>query len=203
MKELNTFQQYFAEEFYDDYREGLITRREFIRRMFYITGSIASAIALMGLLGCTTSELPAPTEPVPPPALSQLLPVPDARSPFSVPEGDPAVIASDVAFASEGDQIKAYFARPVTDGVYAALLVCHENRGLNPHIEDVARRFAKAGYVTLAPDLLSRDGGTAAVNRDQVPGLLRRVGRAGCGGTTVMVGVSPRESIQRPRKSCS
>jgi carboxymethylenebutenolidase len=66
----------------------------------------------------------------------------------------------------------AYLARPAAGGAYPAILVCHENRGLNPHIEDVARRFAKAGYVALAPDLLSREGGTAAQDQDQVPALL-------------------------------
>ena len=134
---------------------------------------MAAAVATMSLLGCTQSELPAPSEPIPPPIPAyQLAPVPNAQSPFSVPEGDPAVIATDVAFTSQGDQISAYLARPAQDGVYAGVLVCHENRGLNPHIEDVARRFAKAGYVALAIDLLSRDGGTASVDRDQVPALL-------------------------------
>jgi carboxymethylenebutenolidase len=52
------------------------------------------------------------------------------------------------------------------------VLVCHENRGLTPHIEDVTRRFAKAGYVGLAVDLLSRQGGSAAVGADNVPGAL-------------------------------
>jgi carboxymethylenebutenolidase len=66
----------------------------------------------------------------------------------------------------------AYLARPAAGGVYAAILVCHENRGLNPHIRDVARRFAKEGYVALAIDLLSREGGTPAQDRDQVPALL-------------------------------
>ena len=173
MQELNTFQKYFAEEFYDDYRDGFLTRRQFIRRMVYITGGMAAAVAMMSILGCTQSELPAPTDSVPPPIpASQLVPVPDAQSPFSVPEGDPAAITSDVAFTSQGDQISAYLARPAQDGVYAGVLVCHENRGLNPHIEDVARRFAKAGYAALAIDLLSRDGGTASVDRDRVPALL-------------------------------
>ena len=63
MKELNTFQKYFVEEFYDDYREGLISRRAFIRRLAYITGSMAAAASTMSLLGCAPSELPDPTEP--------------------------------------------------------------------------------------------------------------------------------------------
>lgn len=198
MKELNTFQKYFVEEFYDDYREGLLSRRAFIRRVAYITGGMAATISTMSILGCTPSELPAPTEPMPSPEATatpppseptatpsvsptetaaseetgQLEPVPGAQSPLSVPEGDPAVVSSRVTFTSQGDEIMAYLARPAADGVYPGILVCHENRGLNPHIEDVARRFAKEGYVALAIDLLSREGGTAAQDRDQVPALL-------------------------------
>lgn len=211
MKELNTFQKYFLEEFYDDYREGLLTRREFIRRVAFITGSMAATVSTMSLLGCSAAELPAPTDTIPPPEPSatslpaataasapaattqpaeptatsapastqesatnagQLQPVPGAKSPLSVPEGDPAVTASDVTFPNQDAQIMAYLARPAADGVYPAILVCHENRGLTPHIRDVARRFAKAGYVALALDLLSREGGTASRNADEIPGLL-------------------------------
>ena len=190
MKELNTFQKYFVEEFYDDYREGLISRRAFIRRVAYIAGSMAAAVTTMSILGCTASELPAPTEPMPSPAptatlspapaevaatsedIKQLEPVPGARSPLSVPEGDPAVMSGQIRFTSQGDEIMAYLAHPAADGVYPAILVCHENRGLNPHIQDLARRFAKEGYVALAIDLLSREGGTAVQDQDQVPALL-------------------------------
>ena len=63
VKELTTFQKYFVEEFYDDYREGLISRRAFIRRVAYITGGMAAAVTTMGILGCTPSELPASNEP--------------------------------------------------------------------------------------------------------------------------------------------
>lgn len=198
MKELNTFQKYLVEEFYDDYREGLLSRRSFIRRLAFITGSMAATVSAMSLLGCAPAELPAPTDPIPPPestatelpaepaepptpepaeeaaepTAAQLEPVPGAQSPFSVPEGDPAVSSSRVTFPSQGDEIMGYLAQPAGEGVYPAILVCHENRGLNPHIEDVARRFAKEGYVALAIDLLSREGGTAAHDRDEVPGLL-------------------------------
>ncbi|MCB0214969.1 MAG: dienelactone hydrolase family protein, partial [Anaerolineae bacterium] len=61
-------------------------------------------------------------------------------------------------------------------GVYPAIMVCHENRGLNPHIADVARRFAKNGYAALALDLLSREGGTSTHDRDEVPALLTDAG---------------------------
>jgi carboxymethylenebutenolidase len=189
MKELNTFQKYFIEEFFDDYREGLISRRSFIRRVAFITGGMAAAVTAMAAAGCQPMELPAPTAAIPDPEptavpeaeatevqatpeAADLVPVPGAQSPFSVPEGDPAVEASDVTFSSQGDEIAAYLARPAGDGVYAAILVCHENRGLNDHTRDVARRFAKEGYVALAIDLLAREGGTAVHDRDEVPGLL-------------------------------
>jgi carboxymethylenebutenolidase len=195
MKELNPDQKYLVEEFYDDYRAGTLSRRTFIRRLAFITGSMAATVATMSALGCAPIELPAATEPIPaaePPQAdteteaseaevteaetAALVPVPDAQSPFSVPVGDPAVIDEQVTFTSLGDDIMGYLARPAAEGVYRAVLVCHENRGLNPHIEDVARRFAKAGFVALAIDLLSREGGTATHGRDEVPGLLSSPG---------------------------
>ncbi|MCL7455311.1 MAG: dienelactone hydrolase family protein, partial [Anaerolineae bacterium] len=152
--------------------------------------------------GCAPSELPAPTEAMPSPsarATSSLVttatssplptattvpdagiaapaqplqPVPGAQSPLSVPVGDPAVITDEVRFDRRGEPITAYLARPAAEGTYAAILVCHENRGLTPHIRDVARRLAKAGYVALAIDLLVREGGTDALDPDQIPALL-------------------------------
>jgi carboxymethylenebutenolidase len=192
MPELNADQKYLVEEFYEDYRAGRLSRRSFMRRIIFIMGSVASAIAVMSALGCTAEEMPAPDEPMPTPEPGEMpvvspptseaiagadtALVPGAKSPFSVPEGHPAVEASRVTFASQGDEIAAYLARPAGDGVYAAVLVCHENRGLNAHIEDVARRFAVAGYVALAIDLLSREGGTASHGSDEVPGLLGQAG---------------------------
>lgn len=203
MKELNTFQKYFVEEFHEDYRHGLLNRREFIRMLAYITGSMAATATTMSLLGCTPDELPSATEPMPvpqatatqPPAnpmatssptatetlptseeptqvANQLEPVPGAQSPLSVPEGDPAVGTNEITFPSQGAQIQAYLARPAGEGTYPGILVCHENRGLTAHIKDVARRFAREGYVALAIDLLSREGGTDSLDREQIPGLL-------------------------------
>ncbi len=189
MNELGTFEKYLVEEFYDDYREGLLSRRAFIRRVAFITGSMAATAATMSLLGCTPAELPAATEPMPSPepptaaaaaptatAAAQPQPTTAPKSPLSVPENDPAVQAKDVTFDSQGDQVTAYLALPAAAGTYPAVLICHENRGLTPHIKDVARRFAKAGYVALALDLLSREGGTANLDRDQIPGMLTTAG---------------------------
>jgi carboxymethylenebutenolidase len=184
MNDNDTFKKYLIEEFYDDYREGMITRRTFIRRVAFITGSMAATATAMLAVGCRPIEVPAASEPMPQPetpvageeAGTAVAAAPGAQSPLSVPEGDPAVQAMDVTFASGGDEIMAYLARPAEEGVYPAILVCHENRGLTPHIEDVARRFAKVGYVALAIDLLSREGGTAARDRDEIPGLLTDAG---------------------------
>lgn len=174
MNELNPNQKYFVEEFYEDYREGLLTRRQFVRRVAFITGSMAATVFTLGALGCSTDELPSPTAPMPtaeaPPA--GLTAVPNAQSPLSAPVGDPSVQASDILVASQGDQISAYLALPRQEGVVPGVLVCHENRGLTAHIRDVARRFARAGYAALAVDLLSREGGTDSLDPDQIPGLL-------------------------------
>jgi len=180
MKQLDTFQKYLVEEFYDDYREGLLSRRTFIRRVAFITGSMAATVAAMAAAGCQPIELPAANEAMPTatPAAAQAAPAPttEPQSPLSVAADDPDVQASEITFPSGADEIMGYLAQPAAAGVYPAILVCHENRGLTPHIQDVARRFAKAGYVALAIDLLSREGGTASRDRDEVPGLLTDAG---------------------------
>ena len=185
MQTLNKFEKYLIEEFYDDYREGSMSRRTFIRRVAFITGSMGATIAAMTAVGCRPIELPAATTPMPqptPPAQATTTTangaVPGAKSPLSVPEGDPAVQGSDITYDNGSDKIMAYLARPAADGKYPAILVCHENRGLTPHIKDVARRFAKAGYVALAVDLLSREGGSDKIDNDQRPGLLTGAGIA-------------------------
>jgi carboxymethylenebutenolidase len=183
MNNLSKFEKYLIEEFYDDYREGLLSRRSFFRRVAFITGSVSAAVAAMAAVGCQPIEMPPPGTPMPEPEAPAEAPVadasgavPGAQSPLSVPEGDPAVVATEVTIESQGDEIMAYLAQPAEDGVYPAVLVCHENRGLTPHIRDVARRFAKAGYVALAIDLLSREGGTETIDNDQRPGLLTGAG---------------------------
>jgi carboxymethylenebutenolidase len=86
---------------------------------------------------------------------------------------DPAVEGADMTFpGDQGATLLGYLARPKSGGPSPAVMICHENRGLTDHFRDVARRFAKAGYVAIAPDLLSREGGTAKVDPAQVPGKL-------------------------------
>lgn len=94
-----------------------------------------------------------------------------ARGPLIVPENDPAVEASEVSFQSD-TEIKGYLAKPKAAGTYPGVIVIHENRGLTDHIKDVARRLAKAGYIALAPDLVSRSGGTPNNAFDKISGIL-------------------------------
>ncbi|MBX6341713.1 MAG: dienelactone hydrolase family protein, partial [Thermomicrobiaceae bacterium] len=87
---------------------------------------------------------------------------------------DPAIEGRDITFQGNGATLMAYQARPrAASGPLPVVLVCHENRGLVEHIRDVARRFAKEGYLACAVDLLSREGGTASVaDQSQIPGIL-------------------------------
>jgi carboxymethylenebutenolidase len=177
LKDYNTFQRYFIEEFYEDFVEGSLSRRSFIRRLAFITGSITAANSVMLALGMDAKDLPDPTETFIDETTfyAQTVPVAAAQSPLSVPEDDPSVKAQEVRFDSQGETITGYLAEPAAAGTYPAVLVCHENRGLTDHIRDVARRFAKAGYVALAIDLLSREGGTASHSQDEIPSLLSNV----------------------------
>ncbi|HSO14495.1 MAG TPA: dienelactone hydrolase family protein [Arthrobacter sp.] len=185
MTKLGKFEKYLIEEFFDDYRAGAMSQRTFTRRVAFITGSMAAASAAMLLVGCTPEEVPRSTDPMPTPGASSsgvgtgtasAGPVPGAKSPLSVPEGAPGLLTETVTFPAGGADISAYLARPESGAPGPAVLICHENRGLTPHIEDVARRFAKAGYAALALDLLSREGGTATMDRDAVPGALTAAG---------------------------
>lgn len=189
MTQLGKFEKYLVEEFFDDYRAGDMSHGAFVRRVAFITGSMAAASSAMLQLGCTTDEIPRTTDPMPSPrASSDRLPgdadsgvvagglVPGAKSPLSVPEGASGLVTATVRFPAAGTEVSAYLARPEGADAGPAVLVCHENRGLTPHIQDVARRFARAGYVALAPDLLSREGGTPSLDADAVSGALTRAG---------------------------
>ena len=183
MTQLGKFEKYLIEEFFDDYRSGDMSHRTFTRRVAFIMGSMAAASAAMLLVGCTPEEVPRSTDPMPTPTptppgtgTASAGAVPGAKSPLSVPEGAAGLTTATVKFASGGTDISGYLARPESGQAGPAVLICHENRGLTPHIQDVARRFAKAGYAALALDLLSREGGTAGMDPDAVSGALTQAG---------------------------
>ncbi len=124
---------------YDRYAHGLIGRREFLDRAAkYAVGGV-TAVALLESLK------------------------PDYALAQQVRPDDPSISASRVDYPSpEGTapMINAYLVRPAdADGKLPGVVVVHENRGLNPYIEDVARRLAVAGFMALAPDGLTSLGG--------------------------------------------
>jgi carboxymethylenebutenolidase len=164
------FKGYLQSEFVEDYEEGLLTRRQALKLLTGVTGSLALADVL--LAECTPTAV-APTlsgEPTASPTTTQAS-VDPGRMPES--RAGAAIIAGGNEFPGEGATVTAYHARPTTQDRRPAVLVCHENRGLTEHIKDVTRRLASAGYVALAVDLLSRIGGTNSVGDPaDVPGIL-------------------------------
>ena len=154
---MNDLQRYLAEEFVEDYEEGRLSRR---RALKLIAGIAGAAAAAQMLEACTPGAL-APDRPAPP-----------AAGPVHVAYDDPAVVAGPAEFPGKGARLAGYLARPAQSGEFPIVLVCHENRGLTRHIEDVTRRLAKAGYVGLAVDLLSREGGTDKHGYDAIPAVL-------------------------------
>jgi carboxymethylenebutenolidase len=187
---MNLFQRYLAEEFAEDYEEGRLSRRDALKLIASVTGSLIAANSILASCApppeSTVTAETAPTDSPPtaqPPSYPADTPIaestatvaPSAGAYGTVMPDDPAIIASEVRFPAADAEIMGYLARPSAEGVAPVILVCHENRGLTPHIQDVTRRFAKAGYVGLAGDLLSRQGGSAAVGQDNVPGTLGNI----------------------------
>ena len=125
---------------FGDYTEGKVTRRDFIRKSVLLTGSLAVANTLLESL--TPPETPA----------------------AMVDPRDSTILWHNVDYQGKAGPISGYLARPAGPGRFPGVVVIHENRGLDAHIEDVTRRLAKEGFVALAPDYVSRAGGTKKVN---------------------------------------
>jgi carboxymethylenebutenolidase len=150
---MNILQDYMVHEYIADYRDGRLSRRDLLRRVMYITGGVASAATILSSFGLGL---------VAQPAFAQAQ---GATSPLSVAANDPSIVGADITFPGrDGATLMAYQARPAdASGPLPLLLVVEQNRGVNEHIRDVTRRWAKEGYTAAAVDLLSRQGGTAAV----------------------------------------
>jgi carboxymethylenebutenolidase len=121
-------------DLYDAFTHGNMGRRAFMERLTKLTGSAAAALAAVNLLQ------------------------PDSAAAAMIAENDPRLVIDTVTI--DGGP-KAYWARPAGGGdSLPGVVVIHENRGLTPYIQDVARRAAVEGFSALAPDLLSASGGT-------------------------------------------
>jgi carboxymethylenebutenolidase len=155
---LDHHQRYLLEEFAEDYIEHRLGRRELLRRALILTGSIPAAATMLLALGCGDSD----ESDAPPTATTPPLATTEAGVGPGVPATDPAVVAQDASFPGPASQIKGYLAHPAASGRFPGVLVIPENQGLTEHFKDLARRFAKEGFVALSFDPISRQGGTTS-----------------------------------------
>src|SRR5688572_4904740 len=125
---------------YDEYTHKPLSRNEFLRRLALLAGGTAAAMTLLPML--------------------------EVNYAHAAQTSDDDLFTETIAYPGVNGEMKAYVARPKDDKKYPAVIVIHENRGLNAHIEDVTRRAAKAGYLAIAPNALSPLGGTPA-NEDE------------------------------------
>jgi carboxymethylenebutenolidase len=122
---------------YDEYTHLTLDRRRFMERLTALAGSGAAAAAIAPLLAASSAS-------------AEMIAADDAR-----------LNARDVVYGGSSGEMKGYLVRPKDEtGPLGSVIVIHENRGLNPHIRDVARRMALEGFIALAPDFLSPSGGT-------------------------------------------
>ncbi len=164
--------RYVVDEFVEDYQHGEMSRRELLRRMALLGGGIVGATALLesaGIAAASQAEWQQVFASIPENDL--------VLKAQQVDPKDPGIEASSITFMARGFEQMAYVAKPVGVTSAPGVIVIHENRGLQPHIEDVARRFAKAGYIALAPDLVSKNGGTKKfTDSAQISSILAQAG---------------------------
>jgi carboxymethylenebutenolidase len=125
---------------YDEYTHKPLSRQEFLKRLAVLAGGTAAAMSMLPLLESCYAK--------------------------AAITADDELFTEYVKYPGIPNEVTAYIARPKKEKKYAAVVVIHENRGLTPHIEDVARRAAKAGYLAIAPNALSALGKTPA-NEDE------------------------------------
>ncbi len=137
-------------DLYDEYTHTRLDRRVFLTRLAKLTGSVGIAAALIPQLAAN-----------------------QARAAL-VAAADPRLEAERISYPGAAGDVKAYMARPKGTARLPSVIVIHENRGLNLHIEDVTRRMALEGFLVLAPDLLSPLGGTPE-NEDSARELIAKL----------------------------
>jgi carboxymethylenebutenolidase len=123
-------------DLYGEYAKGHLDRREFFKKLTFLAGSTAAAVGFLPMIEKNYAQ-------------AQV-----------VAEDDSRLDVGYIEYPGETGKVRAYSARPKGDKTLAGVIVIHENRGLQPHIEDVARRVALEGFLALAPDALSPLGGT-------------------------------------------
>jgi carboxymethylenebutenolidase len=138
---------------YDEYTHLTLDRRGFMDKLTRLAGSAGAAAVIAPMLGA------------------------DKASAEMIAGDDARLNARDVTYPGSGGEMKGYLVEPKdASSKLGAVIVIHENRGLNPHIRDIARRMALEGFVALAPDFLSPLGGTPA-NEDQARDMFGKLDR--------------------------
>ena len=137
-------------DLYDQYIHESIDRREFLKKLAILAGSTAAAQALLPLLERNYAQ-------------AQI-----------VPKDDPRLETGHINYPGVTGDVQAYFAKPKGGAKLPGVVVVHENRGLNAHIEDVTRRIALEEFLALAPDALSPVGGTPE-DSDKARSLIRQL----------------------------
>jgi len=138
-------------DLYEDYTRGRLERRDFLKTLAKLAGGAAAAAALMPFLENTYAK-------------SQI-----------VAEDDSRLHTEYVQYPGETGEVTAYLARPKGEEKLPCVIVIHENKGLQPHVEDVNRRVALEGFLAIAPDALSPLGGTPKDNVDEARTLMRKL----------------------------
>ena len=107
---------------FDEYTHKPLTREDFLQRLAKLTGGTAAALAILPLLEVNYAHA------------------------ATVQQNDERLTTERISYNGDEGEMKAYVARPKQDGKYGAVMIIHENRGLNPHIEDVTLRMALEGF---------------------------------------------------------
>ena len=131
-------------DLFTGYSRGEVTRRNFLKKLTLYTGSVTAATALLSF----ANEPSAP--------LLETISTVNAKG----KKDKSSVVTEFIAYPGATGEMKAFLARPAKKKKYPAVIVIHEIFGLNKHIRDVVQRFAKEGFLTIAPDALSSQGGT-------------------------------------------
>ncbi len=134
---------------YDEYTHRPLSRKEFLKRLTQLAGSTAMAMSVLPLLESNY---------------------------FGAEQVDAKGLFTEyIAYEGVNGSMRAYVARPKARKKYPAVCVIHENRGLNAHIEDVARRAAQAGFLAIAPDALSPLRGDKVISEDDARQLFTQL----------------------------
>ena len=124
-------------DLYDDYTHISLDRRAYLQKMTALAGSSAAALAVTSMIEA------------------------DKAAAQTVPTGDPRLKEERVVYPGEGGEMMGYLVKPAqATGALPGVILIHENRGLVPHIQDMARRLSLENFIVLAPDFLTPDGGT-------------------------------------------